>query len=76
MAVEEGVLRLLQRPHGIDAEPCPIKSGVDKEGRIVARQCDVYWNGFGAVAHEIAILSAWTVICFGLVSLLARNRAS
>lgn len=23
-------------------------------------------DGFGAVAHEIAILSAWTVVCFGL----------
>jgi ABC-2 type transport system permease protein len=23
-------------------------------------------DGFGAIAHEIAILSAWTVVCFGL----------
>ena len=23
-------------------------------------------DGFGAVAHEVAILSAWTVVCFGL----------
>ncbi|HEX6322286.1 MAG TPA: ABC transporter permease [Vicinamibacterales bacterium] len=23
-------------------------------------------DGFGAIAHEVAILSAWTVVCFGL----------
>jgi CO/xanthine dehydrogenase Mo-binding subunit len=35
----------------ITRHPCTfrIKSGVDKDGRIVARKCDVYWNG-GAYA--------------------------
>jgi CO/xanthine dehydrogenase Mo-binding subunit len=35
----------------ITRHPCTfrIKSGVDKNGRIVARKCDVYWNG-GAYA--------------------------
>jgi ABC-type multidrug transport system permease subunit len=23
-------------------------------------------DGFGAIAHEVAILSAWTIVCFGL----------
>jgi CO/xanthine dehydrogenase Mo-binding subunit len=35
----------------ITKHPCTfrIKSGVDKNGRIIARKCDVYWNG-GAYA--------------------------